>query len=74
MNHIMNNQSGSTIIDITDLHRLQHCFMFYPSWRDDKVMQELEEERKHCVSEEELFELSQEETWKSNVTSFDVGR
>lgn len=61
MNLIMNNQSGSTIIDITDLHRLQYCFMFYPSWRDHKVMQELEEERKQCMSEEEQLELSQEE-------------
>ncbi|KAK1753639.1 hypothetical protein QBC47DRAFT_462418 [Echria macrotheca] len=45
MNFLMHNQTGCTVVDITDLQQPQYCFMFYPSRRYDPIMMKIQAEK-----------------------------
>ncbi|KAK3343544.1 hypothetical protein B0T25DRAFT_554597 [Lasiosphaeria hispida] len=55
------NQSGCTIIDITDLQNLRYCFLFYPNPTGDEVQNGTQEEEEDESEEEEEDESEEEE-------------
>ena len=44
MDFLMHNQSGCSVVDISNLQQPRYCFMFYPSQSHDPIMKKIEAE------------------------------